>query len=509
MRSDLANGFAKISGNSGTASTRIAYCLCNNLGYPLCMIVRKSVSVLSACILLASCGGGGQSSNGNTARTTPTAPSPTPINTTCSLRDRQDWALSELRQWYLFPDLLDLSVNPSAYSNVDDYVDALVAPARAQSRDRYFTYVTSIAAENAYFSSGSSAGIGMRLNYDATNRRVFVLEAFEDTPALAAGIDRGTEILAIGETPTSLRSVTTLFASGGATAVADALGPSTAGLTRTMTIRANGVEREVTVSKRDYTLAPVSSRYGYKIINDNGRRVGYINLRTFIGTANDQLRTAFDAIRAQGITELIIDFRYNGGGLISVAETMADLLNANRASQIWSYTTFRPEKSSENESYSLRAQPQAVGVTRVAFIGTSASASASEMVINGQLPFLGAATALIGSNTYGKPVGQIARDRSVCDDRLRVIAFRVENAARQGDYYTGLASKMASTCQAADDISRPLGDPAEASVRAGLDFLAGRACTPISGQSALSAANRGLLRPTKPSAAQYQLEGLF
>jgi carboxyl-terminal processing protease len=474
------------------------------------MILRKSVSVLSACTLLASCGGGGQSGNGNTAGTTPAAPpSPTPINTTCSLRDRQDWALNELRQWYLFPELLDLSVNPAAYSNVDDYVDALVAPARAQSRDRYFTYVTSIAAENAYFSSGSSAGFGVRLSYDETTRRVFVLEAFEDAPALAAGIDRGTEVLAIGTSPTNLRSVASLFATGGDAAVADALGPSTAGLTRTMTIRANGVEREVTVSKRDYTLAPVSSRYGYKIINDNGRRVGYINLRTFIGTADEGLRTAFDAMRTQGITELIIDFRYNGGGLVSVAETMADLLNANRAPQIWSYTTFRPEKSSENESYSLRAQSQAVPVTRVAFIGTSASASASEMVINGQLPFLGAATALIGSNTYGKPVGQIARDRSACDDRLRIVAFRVENASRQGDYYTGLASKMASTCQAADDISRPLGDPAEASVRAGLDFIAGRACTPISGQSALSAANRGLLRPTKPSAAQYQLEGLF
>ncbi len=503
----MANGFARISRISGTTDTRIACCLNINPRYTKSMIFRKFISALSACALLASCGGGGQSSS--TTGTSPTNLTPNTVNATCSLRDRQDWALSELRQWYLFPELLDLSVNPSAYSTVDSYVDALVAPARAQSRDRYFTYVTSIAEENAYFNSGSSAGFGMRLNYDAAARRVFVLEAFEDAPALEAGIDRGTEILAIGASSTSLRSVPSLFLAGGTAAVADALGPSTAGLARTMTIRANGVEREVTLSKRDYTLAPVSSRYGYKIINDNGRQVGYINLRTFIGTANEGLRAAFDAMRAQGITQLIIDFRYNGGGLVSVAETMADLLNANRTSQIWSYTTFRPEKSSENESYRLRSQSQAVPVTRVAFIGTSASASASEMVINGQLPFLGAATALIGSNTYGKPVGQIARDRSVCDDRLRVIAFRVENAARQGDYYTGLASKMASTCQAADDISRPLGDPAEASVRAGLDFLAGRACTPISGQSALSTANRGLLRPTKPSAAQYQLEGLF
>ena len=53
--------------------------------------------------------------------------------------------------------------------------------------------------------------------------------------------------------------------------------------------------------------------------------------------------------------------------------------------------------------------------------------------------------ALVGSNTYGKPVGQIALDRSQCDDRLRVVAFRTENASRQGDYYTGLASTVPAT----------------------------------------------------------------
>ena len=73
-----------------------------------------------------------------------------------------------------------------------------VAPARAQSRDRFFTFATSIAEEIALINSGSSAGFGIRLFYDTTANRVFVTEAFEGANGLAAGIDRGTEITAIG-----------------------------------------------------------------------------------------------------------------------------------------------------------------------------------------------------------------------------------------------------------------------------------------------------------------------
>lgn len=479
------------------------------------MMFRKSVAALSALALLASCGGGGGGGGSGSGGTPTPSPTTTPSPTACTLRDRQDWALAQLREWYLFPDLLDLTVNPALYPDVNSFIDAVVAPARAQSRDRYFTYVTSIAEENAFFNSGTSAGFGVRLSYDSGARRLFVIEAYENAPALEAGIDRGTEILAIGATPSTLQSVDALFLAGGAAAVSNALGPSDAGVSRTLRIRTEGVERIVTVTKRAFAITPVSSRYGVKVIDDGGRRVGYVNLRTFIDTAEPALRSAFDQLRAQGITEIIVDLRYNGGGLVSVAELMGDLLNAARAGQTWSYTTFRPEKAAENESYALRPRAEAVAVTRVAFIGTDATASASELVINGQTPFLAAASGLIGSNTYGKPVGQIGLDRAACDDRLRVVAFRTENAQRVGDYYTGLASKVAASCQAADDISRPFGDPAEASVRAALDFLAGRSCTPIGGAAiaartlAAPAAERTLLQSTRPSAAQFELQGLF
>jgi C-terminal processing protease CtpA/Prc len=429
------------------------------------------------------------------------------------LTARKQWALAQLNEWYLFPDLLASSIDPTQFNNLDDYVDALVAPARAQSRDRYFTYVTSIKEEDAYYSQGSSGGFGLRLGYTSTGR-LFVTEAYEGGPGLAAGLDRGTEIIGVGTSTSSLQTVSSLYASGGFDAVSNALGDSTAGTTRVLQIRQlDSTVSTVSVTKRDYALAPVSNRYGAKIIDDGGRKVGYVNLRTFVVTADQQLRDAFANFKAQGVTEVIVDLRYNGGGLISVAEGLSNLLNAQRAGQVMSYTTFRASKSSENETTNFTSLPQAIAATKVAFIGTGSTASASELVINAQKPYLGSNAALIGSNTYGKPVGQIALDNPACDDRLRAIALRTENSAHEGDYYTGLAARLPATCRADDDIGYQLGDPREASIKVALDFLAGRSCTPIQtttgvAQQSVGRERKPLMR-TRPTASQRQQPGLF
>jgi hypothetical protein len=272
--------------------------------------------------------------------------------------------------------------------------------------------------------------------------------------------------------------------------------------------------RDVTVAKTEFTLTPVSSRYGARIIDDGGKRVGYVNLRTFISTADPALRQAFADFKAQGVTEVIVDFRYNGGGLVSTANLLGDLLGGNRSpSEVFSFTTFRPEKASNNSQRNFQPQPQSIAPTKLAFIGTTSSASASELVINSFIPYYKTNAALIGTNTFGKPVGQIALDRAACDDRLRVVAFRTENAAKQGDYYDGLASTVQASCLAADDISRQLGDPQEASTRQALDYLAGRSCTPISTglstQSVSAGPRRDLLVPDQPSTLQREVPGAF
>jgi carboxyl-terminal processing protease len=478
-------------------------------------------AMLALTAMLSACGdgGGGGSTGAAPVGTTTPTPTPTPTSTAagCTLRERQDWAFATLKEWYLFPETLPASLEPSGYANVDDYVDALTATARSQSKDRFFTYRTSIASEDAYYDTGSSAGFGLRLAIDPSGR-LYVTEAFEGGTGLAAGLDRGTEITGIGTTATNVRATTAIFNSGGTNAVSNALGSNTAGTAVALQFRtAAGATQTVTVTKQDFNLLPVSSRYGAKIIEEAGHKVGYVNLRSFIGPADGALRSAFAGFRAAGVTEIVVDLRYNGGGLVSIAELMSNLLGGNRqTSDVVSYTSFRPEKASYNETTYFAPQPQSVSTTRVAFIGASGTASASEYVINAFTPYLHTASALIGTNTYGKPVGQIAIDRAACDDRLRVIAFALQNSARQGAYYTGLANFVEASCQAGDDIFRQLGDPQEASTRAALDFIEGKPCSRItagtSGTQALrqsDAAKRELLIPDRPGTAQRETPGLF
>ena len=472
---------------------------------------RKNLgAALGILALVAGCGGGGGSSPPPPPTGGTPNPNPPVTGNGCSIGERQNWAAAQLNEWYLFPETLPANPSPAGFTTVSAYIDFLTATARSQGRDRYFTYLTSIAEENAYYASGATAGFGFRLSYDAAQQRLFVAEAFEGAPALAAGIDRGTEILAIGTSADNLRTIAAIIGAEGQGGIDNAIGPSTAGTTRVFRITNAAGTRDVTVTKMDYELLPVSTRYGSRILDDNGRRVGYLNLRTFISSADPALRQAFADFRAQGITEIIVDLRYNGGGLVSIAELMGDLLGGNRtASDVLSYTTFRSSKSAQNQTRFFQPLAQSVSPTRIAFIGTGGTASASELVINAFIPYLGNRAALVGSNTYGKPVGQIALDRTQCDDRLRVVAFATENRDHQGNYFSGLAGTVQASCRAGDDLAFPLGDAREASIARALDFLAQRPCSAIGGITGAAVVGRELVTPERPSTAQREVPGLF
>ena len=473
-------------------------------------IGRNILSAILAFSLVA-CGGGDSSpppTNG---------PNPPPTNSTCSLSNRQDFALAVLDEWYLFPDLIDRTVNKASHSTVQSYLDALVAPARAQNKDKGFTFITSIQEENELINSGSSAGFGIRLAYDTAANRVFVIEAFENAPAFPQGFDRGTELISVGTSPSTLESIATIMASEGPQGVVNRLGSSDPGVQRTFVIRQqNSTESQVTVTKADYSLDAVSDRYGAQVIDDGGKKVGYLNLRTFIvSSAETDLRNAFQEFRNEGVTEIILDFRYNGGGLVRIAELMGDLMGQNNVGNVFSRTVLRPSKASENSTRLFRSEGAAIEPTKIAIIGRGGTASASELVANAMLPFVGNNMALVGANTSGKPVGQFGFDLAACDDRIRAVTFKTENADGNGEYFDGLASVFPNTCQAADDFTRQLGDPAEASTAQALSFLrsGGAVCTPITtggfqGTQSLRA-RQEILQPESPSVVQREIPGLY
>ena len=482
-------------------------------------VSRVSAAALTAAsLLLQACGGSGGGTAGSSPNPTPT-PAPTPPAAQCSLRERQLWAEAQIRENYLFPADLPASLSPDGFATVQAYIDALTATARAANKDRFFTFVTSIAEENAFNATGQTAAFGIRLEYDETARRTFIIDAFETGPAFAAGIDRGDEIIAIGTSTTNLVPVTTLFSQGGSAAVADALGPSNAGVSRTLDVRerGSGARRMVTITRAVFDIPPLSPRFG-SIVFDEGAagKIGYINLRTFISSAEAPLRTAFARFRSEGITRVVIDVRYNSGGLLRIAEVMGDLLGGNRlASDVFAATTYRPSLSANNSTRLFRPAAEAIAPTALAFITTPASASASELLPNSMLPYLRNNLLLVGGNTGGKPVGQIAVDRPACDDRLRIVAFAVENRDRQGDYFNGLAPLLPArggrTCAAADQFSVPFGRN-EASISTAISALQGGTCSPIMGSGSdlrEQSLGRQPLLARAPNAAQRELPGVF
>ncbi len=95
------------------------------------MAVRRSVAFLALTALLAGCGGGDGGSSGATATGgSPTTGTPTTtVAAGCTLRERQDWVAAQVREWYLFPDTLPASLDPTPYGSVDTFLDALTATA--------------------------------------------------------------------------------------------------------------------------------------------------------------------------------------------------------------------------------------------------------------------------------------------------------------------------------------------------------------------------------------------
>jgi C-terminal processing protease CtpA/Prc len=285
---------------------------------------------------------------------------------------------------------------------------------------------------------------------------------------------------------------------------------------RTLTIRRDSSTFDVTLTKRTVTLDPVPDSFGAEILPLAGTPgVGYLHLRSYVSTADSQLRAAFELFRAQGVQDFIIDLRYDGGGLVDTAALLGDLLGGNRAaSDVQFRLIHNAARSDQNSTVRFAPQPQSVNPVRIAFLTTGATASASEININEMKPYVD--VAIVGSNTLGKPVGQVAFDLSGCDDRLRLIAFKVVNALGEGDYYGGLAPTMpGSACAADDTLDAPLGSIDDNLTREALYWLANGSCrtlmtTGVTGAQLKPAYERAgpYPRPFSPTPAEHWLPGI-
>ena len=449
------------------------------------------------CTLIAACGGGsgdGGGSGGHAA---------------CSDTREKRFVLNTAREWYLFRELLPDGVNADSFATAEELLDALTANARAEGKDRFFSYLTTRQADDAILQEGQFVGFGFRSRIEGS--RFWLTDVYEGSPAGAGGLTRGTEITHVDSGNGYVPMATVLENDPD---LEQAFGPATEGLERGFRFVPPGAAPgEGIFAKAVVTILPVpaGSTRILALPSNSSVPVGYLSLRTFTTTAEPALRQAYADFRAQGIEYFIVDLRYNGGGLVRIAELMGDLNGqARSSSDVYLRTLFNSAKSGQDGEHRFDALAESVAPVRIAFITTGLTASASEIVINSLAPW--AEVAIVGDDTLGKPVGQSGFDLTGCDLRLRLVAFRFTNANDQGDYYQGLAGSVPFACRADDDLTQEPGQAAETSTAEALSWLGTGACTEVLAPgSLLRGKEAGFRIPQgrRPTAAQAHLPGIF
>ncbi len=427
-------------------------------------LVRK-LSVLFTAAALTACGGGGDG-----GLVPPAASDP------CSLAGQKQFVLDNMQFWYLWNDRLPATVDLDGFATPDAVVEFLSSfsppDSGGQPVDR-FSFINTVEADQQFFGEGRFEGFGFSSRFEAADD-LRLARVFESSPAFAAGLRRGQRILALDG-----RTIAQIEAAEGVGAVLD----NNATLTFRMQ-RQDASQFDAIITKDIVTIDAVPQ---WRVIDGaGGTKIGYVELATFISTAAPQLDAAFAEFLSQGVTELIVDLRYNGGGLVSIAELLADYIDGAGANGlVFSKTLFNADRAADNNSEELfESIANALDVNNVVFIATRGTASASELVANGLVT--DAAVTIVGDSTFGKPVGQIGLE--FCEKLLRPTAFQTVNSLDFGDFFNGLPVD----CPAADDLSVAVGADADPNLVAALAFLNTGACpvTSVSGDAAKPAALR-------------------
>jgi hypothetical protein len=251
--------------------------------------------------------------------------------------------------------------------------------------------------------------------------------------------------------------------------------------------------------------APVQ---GTKVIDaQNDDRVGYMLFTDHIATAEQALIDAVNQLNAgEGIDDLVLDLRYNGGGFLAIASELAymiaggprtfgqtfELLQFNDKHQDFDPITGLPLAPTPfynatlgapfngNNGQAGQALPT-LDLPRVFVLTGGGTCSASEAIMNG-LRGIGIEVIQIGSTTCGKPYGFYPIGN--CGTTYFTIQFRGVNELNFGDYTDGFSPTNTQTnigtvvpgCSVADDFETALGNPLEGRLAAALDYRETQLC---------------------------------
>ena len=405
------------------------------------------------------------------------------------------WIRSWSHETYLWNNEIE-DVDPNSITDKIDYFDVMKSfeltdsGSGREKDDFHFSEDTEsfVARRNSEATSGygfnlTSLGPVDEDGFSIPPRDFRILYTEPDSPAAAeqdgqVNFPRGTRILEID-------GADLVNGNDGATLNAG-LFPALAGEEHTFKVEdVDGTERTFTITSEDLAQAPVNRT---EILDTPTGKVGYVLFNTFSPFESEaSLQEAFTQLETEEIDDLVLDLRYNGGGLVVVAAQLGYMIAGEDRTEgkIASLLQYNEDAGNTNPttgevvdpfpfidtgvgfSLSRSTDLATVDLPRVYILTTGGTCSASELVINSLLG-IDHEVILIGDTTCGKPYGFLPTDN--CGETYYTIQFRSVNDKGFGDYSDGFSpadsansfSVQTPGCTVGDDLTKELGDPEEA-----------------------------------------------
>jgi len=371
-------------------------------------------------------------------------PSPTNngSNTSSALKDT---TINYSRDIYLWYNQIPAGFNAQSYADPNAIMEGIrqysTEPGFSTPVDKWSFAMKKTEWDN--LSSGVSGDFGINVFFfKEGDLRVTSVE--RSSPAAAAGIRRGWRI-------TKINGSTDITTSN-ANFISNAVWSSSTG--SFTFVKPDGSSIDLNLKSASYQEHPV---YVDSIYTINSKKIGYFSFNSFLGDTTElynEFARVFNRFASSGITDLVVDLRYNGGGYVTVQEKLANWLAPSSANgQLMMKEQFN-DKYTQYNTTDYFQKLGALNLAKIYFIVSHNTASASELLINNLKPFLD--VQLVGpSKTYGKPVGFFPIP--VGDWYIFPVSFRSTNKNAQGNYFNG----MDLNNQVADGLDKDWGDIAE------------------------------------------------
>lgn len=357
-----------------------------------------------------------------------------------------DYIYSAFEEWYLWYDQLP-DVDPNDYDTQKDLIDAIKVPQDRWSFSGSLTEIKKLLEGGEYTGFGG----GFILDFD---HQIKLSKVYTNSPLGRMGAQRGWIVNSVnGYGPENL------------TEVNNALNSDTD--VEFVLTDLKGGQHDATIQKEAITMNTVLYS---SIIKTEEHKIGYLVFDSFLDVSEDELITEFQKFQDQGITDLIVDLRYNGGGVNTIAYELVGMIGGDKvAGQTISTMIHNDKKTDKNTSEVSEYDGPKVNLGTVYFITTSGTASASELVINDLEPFMD--VKLVGSQTHGKPVGMYVLQVEDLDLAILPISFKNVNHDGYGDFYDGLPVDISEV----DDLTHNWGDTDEKMLKAAINDITGAA----------------------------------